>query len=998
MKTIPNITIAGAGLLLLGAAAYVEGQQNPPAPKPAQPRPSINAPQGEPVIRQTRQVVVTNLSLRAATAIVAGKPEVRLRWSFASGWLPPFGYRLYRIQGEDRKQIYQSNPDVKPVVEAGPARLPAPNLSDLRLGKTGLLRLRSLPGGSDLEKLLALAPTTPRGVNDQAVIIGDAAPARPPSSAAVFNALKAAGQQTRAAGGPAPTPTETLQKAEDSAIVQQYLQKTRKLPVERAAPTEQDQVRSARATLLTAAMSSREVAFALGLGFDDKEVVAGQTYHYALHIVNPDGTDSPEPAGSIANFVVGRDPQPASPTGVAARQSAESAVELRWDRLTRQEELPLIMATYNIYRVTAATPNGVRINDKPVAVGTIKTAEGDVEPVSFFRDSSAAPGQITYRVTVVDAYGRESAPASLAFNVEDWRVPAPVSLVRGGNWKGQNSVIWLTDGVPGLKYRVFREDAEQKAPPQLLTPQPVDGTPLQPASAEEMKALMDFLGVPTAGAAPPTLLQIGNQAVVARGPRVFIDPTAQKDHYYVYHVTAVLPANGRDSQVAKSQPVGIPSDVAPPAVIGLKATFTAGPNNSRSLQYARATQPVMRTSQVRAREIAQDRGLATSVRTVNTAPPDIGGGMSVTWNPVPGLAQVTYRVLRAQAGGRSTPMSADQFAAVGQVTGVGAYTDQVPRSASIEYIYRVVPVSRWGVAGQPADFTIKVPSMYPPSVPSLVGVMPDRQGRIQIRLRANAPAEEVVRYRVFRKAVSPQAAAEAKPAWEDNLVAQSGRPQAPPAAQPQPAPVQPAPAAGAPRPVELPKQPVKPELESVVEELRLKPALAARFKRFRTRSLPNPREIPEAEEGYAEIPATPAGPADAEGRLTLLDSSAQPGSQYYYKVAAQNASGLLSSKCEPLGASPLKAALAAPTAVAAIAGAKGVEVKWTSPAGAVGFIVRRASGASTTFVQVSGVLKASPFVDTSALRGRTYRYDVMAIDASGDVSDPGLSAPVVAPK
>jgi len=123
--------------------------------------------------------------------------------------------------------------------------------------------------------------------------------------------------------------------------------------------------------------------------------------------------------------------------------------------------------------------------------------------------------------------------------------------------------------------------------------------------------------------------------------------------------------------------------------------------------------------------------------------------------------------------------------------------------------------------------------------------------------------------------------------------------------------------------------------------------------------------------------------------LTYNDTSAVPGTTYYYEMTCSNSAGT-----SPFSASQPAEVPLTPTGVKATAGSGQVVITWTAVAGATGYNVERGttSGTYTTFV---GSPTTNTVTDTSVVNGTTYYYVVQTIGA--DESSTGVfSAPVSA--
>ncbi|WP_211489793.1 malectin domain-containing carbohydrate-binding protein [Georgenia thermotolerans] len=139
----------------------------------------------------------------------------------------------------------------------------------------------------------------------------------------------------------------------------------------------------------------------------------------------------------------------------------------------------------------------------------------------------------------------------------------------------------------------------------------------------------------------------------------------------------------------------------------------------------------------------------------------------------------------------------------------------------------------------------------------------------------------------------------------------------------------------------------------------------------------------------------PYSGATALAGRTFTDTDVEPGHTYYYVVTAIDAAGNESLASEE--ASITVAAVAAPTALVAAAGADGIDLSWTaSTTDVVGYRVYRGTvpGTVAEGTPLSGTTAVSgtSFTDSTAEVGVTYYYVVTAVDASGNESAPSDEA------
>ncbi len=716
-----------------------------------------------------------NISLRAATATVAGKPEVRLRWTIARGWLPAGGFRLYRAVGGAKKLVFES----KPVSDAA---------IDALYAKTGKGR-----GLWSLAK--TVAPTEPT-LSFQ--------PVRPASAAALFQQRKTLLGGLMAKPGPA---VPKAQKSQQLSQLNATFGRGGARPAPPAAPSGLTPL-AARGELHLAAFVNPAAAEVVGLGATDRDAKSGEVVTYTLHGLTAAKVESAQPVATLSNFAVGQDAPPPAPTGLAAFQDDEE-VSLRWDRIPAATEASLLHASFRIYRLDPGKSAPTLRTSKPLVIMAL---DGDLEPVAFFVDKLEVPGTHTYQVSLVDGFGRESARTPLSFTAVDWRRPDPPplagaslgSLVRRFQIPGRvksggrieptagltPTVVWVppTDArkLP-IKYHIYRTDLDQAAAaPVRITANPIDGTsvPLQ-TPAEFESAVTDLLGpdylaklqadLIAAESAPPgpnrakniakasakvdALVKALRARLAASGVRKFEDAGAGKDHRFAYSIVALYVMNGLESEEAAAGIVGIPDRTPPPAVTGGAGLFKPAP--PRPLAFKIAPTKLSRTAYVGPRikadkaapRAAAAKSLGRTFAGLTFAPrkplklalpaKDHGGSVELTWTGFPNLKDVRYLVRRK--------LGSERFADVGiSAPNQAKFVDPVPRSRSRTYDYEVTPVTRWNVRGPAATFAVSVPSTVSPEPVNLLSVRPGpSEGSVEIRFETLPVDQSVTSYQVL---------------------------------------------------------------------------------------------------------------------------------------------------------------------------------------------------------------------------------------------------------
>lgn len=111
---------------------------------------------------------------------------------------------------------------------------------------------------------------------------------------------------------------------------------------------------------------------------------------------------------------------------------------------------------------------------------------------------------------------------------------------------------------------------------------------------------------------------------------------------------------------------------------------------------------------------------------------------------------------------------------------------------------------------------------------------------------------------------------------------------------------------------------------------------------------------------------------------SYTDIGAEPGSRYYYKVAAGR---LVDGVMKYQAKSPAKSgwtAPSAPTGLTASQGEGGIDLKWTAPKGATYYRVYRAVGSSTSYTLLADKVKKNAYTDAEITAGENYSYYVVA--------------------
>lgn len=947
-----------------------------------------------------------DVALLAATATVAGKPEVHLRWMTKRGWVPGITFNLYRV-GSDQKRARLNGEPLGS--KAGAFQISSNNARvspEFKYAETLNVARRPLPPGAQ--------------------IVVDSTPIQRMDSAAAFTAMRDTIKQMRLQQVKSPGLTTQAfgEQVMNADGVRPYLQTLRKGIISAddseaqsskiVQPSEEEQTREARSTLQLAAIVHPQVARDLGYAFDDQAALPGATYTYELRSVE-NGQECEVPIAA-AQFTVGKDQPIPNVTNLIVAQADEDSVDLRWNRPADQD---VMSPTYKITRIDS---KGSRATSRPIMVADMKLdvpqtlSDGrhvtHVEPRSFYHDLGVATGKVTYTVVMTDIFGRESAPASVEFTMEDWHTPDQVAKVWAELTGDDVRVSWTPNTDKGVGYRVYRVDADKAdAKPELLTTtSPTAGQPV--AVPQELEALLSR---------PANQMTVAlNAEVSASSPApattwlAYTDKNVPNDHSYRYLVTAVYQnRNDLDSAATYSRVLPVPV-----------TTLLAGPTNLQSKLLSSAPQFATVRSNF-------------EIRAAKPGQANYGGVIELTWDSVPGAT--FYRIYRANASGyfdaskltaislaektapsvqpRATkvtsarPRAAEttsgnapqglsaspigvtpvanlglrdiqlqqavlhyvddiddgsipesSYALVGQVNEDATFYDYFPRSQAHTYAYRVVAVNRWNVpaAGMVKDakyasVRVRVPATLPPSTPVLVSVASDKDGYLRLKIQGNLDNQGVVRYHIYRRDMTVSfAAAQAEPSLpQANLKINSAAIRV-----------------------------VHPVLNTVTQVTQISATQISPLLYERN--------------GYQELATIDAGRAGGKplmyvnGQLGFRDDTVIPLHEYFYYVVADNGAEKYSSKpSNILNSFPPKLRADAPASLQAVMGLNGgVMLSWPAIGPDAVYIVERAKSSGDHFVQLSGASAQTSYTDHSVLRGRTYIYRIIAVDNDGTISDP----------
>ena len=766
-------------------------------------------------------------------------------------------------------------------------------------------------------------------------------------------------------------------------------------------------VLEARKALSVGSLANLQVSQAMGLGYEDTNVEAGSTYTYRLLLAGQDANTTVPLAECV--ITVGKDPGPSNPVGLAAFQSGVNSMSLRWEQDQSQSSARVI--SYDIYRTAAGRQ--VRLNEKPHMVGPVVDGRNDyVDPVVYYGDEEAPVGAVKYEVIGCDAFGRATAPAVLDFVVADWSTPNPPSLA-GYQLNGERvTVRWMQD--PQAAFHIYRADSDEAKGGQP-TWMRVNDTPLQPTAAPEEPGRA-ALAKEEARVAP-----------VRKQIFSFVDRTSSKDHHYLYCLTALYPRNGLESGQSNQIMVDVPDSTPPLRVAGLTGKFEYVVQQGPQIEFSSAltgaskviTVPPKRVRNMiinpgdirstltnmqsgvraqgvgtvtpRAQPIGRGPGLMASVGNLEKATmlnSDLGGRITLSWQPTPLKAPVRYKIYRAVATayrvqsaqvGQSEPGDATAAAAPAKASGSGllrmgapakavgpsqrvehlqrispslltaplytfvaetdktTFVDSVPKARPTYYRYRVKAVNRWGVEGDAAELEVRASAMLRPPIPEIVSAVPNSEGGITLSWRPLDSWEECAKYRIFRKQIS--------------LARVEGG-------------------------------------SGAVQRMAIRPPVPVRDAAARN-SL---RTLMLDKSSYAEV-AVAGTTVNDKGYASCNDTKdLVPNATYSYTVVAEDADKWLSLASKPMVASPWKVKCASVRNLSASADptGQGILLTWSPPAGEAqikGYTIQRLIG--TTFRSLCPLTTETRYVDFGVMGGgNTYHYRVIAVDSAGVTSDP----------
>ena len=705
----------------------------------------------------------------------------------------------------------------------------------------------------------------------------------------------------------------------------------------------------------------------------------------------------------------------------------------------RDKSVPLGNNTYTVVMTDAfgrqspkatvnVTVNDLRVPEQVPSVVAVLSPDGKGTRIYYFPSPAESEGAgltTQYTVTRRDSEVATSAPTLL--QTPETTSETPSGLAGLGNREKTASAVNLDEmpvAVAGqlLGDRVFWATFTEKQ-----------------AKSFANKTLGDLKKV---GKLPEGLTQ------ALKNVRMATDTKPPVDHYFIYGVQAEYTINHRPTKPTETTSLGIP-DLAPLATpTNPTAAFTKADVDFGNYDFT-TNKPRWEAKNIPTMSVPQHLvkpTIASTTATSTTNKPigraaQIGGSVMLTWPAVGADRHVRYRVYRVSATGLFAPINTNPQSRLIQKSPYGRYrggvpvffadypaaeffpftllaetetpqfTDTLPRSQGVNYLYKIQAVTRWGVESQISTITkLYCPATVSPSVPSVQYVHTNAQGRIEIKLRPCPVAEQVTEYRVFRKISQvdpiqtptvnvPLATTVASNGQVPVSTLQRGQFNATVGGQ-RLTPIQ---AKGS--------SSVRLGLKKYTSPA----ALMGRGITAKNGNIQNvranaPKLSDAALKNFVDWrlttelkPGTDVQMVSApdNSAITVTDLTAKPGTEYLYWIIAINTDKIASAPSQPLDGKPIKALANPPTGLSAAMNNKGqVTLTWTAPEGGAGsYLIERAiaqsetdSEANLAFLPLSTLdsqygAPQTIWRDDNARVGRLYRYHVTATDSQGMVSD-----------
>ncbi|MHB9133685.1 MAG: hypothetical protein ACYDBB_21690 [Armatimonadota bacterium] len=326
------------------------------------------------------------------------------------------------------------------------------------------------------------------------------------------------------------------------------------------------------------------------------------------------------------------------------------------------------------------------------------------------------------------------------------------------------------------------------------------------------------------------------------------------------------------------------------------------------------------------------------------------------------------------------------------------FTDRLPKSRPMYYVYKITVVNRWGVEGVGARAEVRIPGTIKPPLPEVTRAIPNSEGGVTLTWKPLEEREECTKYLVYRKYVDISAlSAGLGLIFKTSSTTQSNT-------QPTMAALHGLAFAGgmsaAPSAATTAKLPARVSDLALSKSARLGlktlPRLHLENAKFRT----GLRDMTLKSTDYQLVGEVALDALDSDGNVRYVDlKGLQPFSWYSYTVVAVDADTWNSEASKPLLSTAWKVKCAPITNVKAQQAAHtqndlrgpGVTLTWTLPKEKLsGMVIKRAVDTSDTFVQISGILAATAvtFTDYGIMPAHAYRYQLYALDENGNLSDP----------